>query len=95
VSKIAHSEPVVVVLLIKRRVASQAAAGLTRSPAEYLNVGKTPEQCCCDDQDYGDHTEICEFLSSRREHFRRHLEFCLELLRYDFQSTMLAQPLAV
>jgi len=76
------------------RFADQAAAGLIRSPAECLNVGKTPEQCRYEDQDYGDHTEICEFLSGRREHFRRHLEFCLELLRHNFRS-MLAQPLGV
>src|SRR6266571_1908006 len=50
------------------------------SPAECLNVGKTPAQCRREDQDYGDHTEISEPFSSRRTlpHFSDHLEFCLE-----------------
>jgi hypothetical protein len=62
-----------------------------------LSVGKAPAQSCSDDQNYGDHTEISEPLSSRRMllHVNDHQEFVLKLLRYDLQRTLLARLVLV
>src|ERR1700730_10828611 len=62
-----------------------------------LNVVKAPAQSCCDDQNYGDHTEISGLVSSRRMllHLSDHQEFVSKLLRYDLQRTLLARLVGV
>src|SRR5271166_282143 len=48
----------------------------------FSNVRKTPAQSSRDDQNYGDHTKISEFLSScrMRPHFSDHLEFTFDMI---------------